>query len=38
MTTVGREEPLNSEYLTAALEKSLPKICGNNQISKTLTR
>jgi hypothetical protein len=35
---VGREEPLNSEFLTTALEKSRTKIGGKAQISKTLTR
>jgi hypothetical protein len=38
MAAAGREEPLISEFLTAALEKLLTKIGGNTQISITLTR
>ena len=37
-SAVGTEEPLIPEFLTTALEKSLTRIGGQSQISKTLTR
>ena len=37
-TAQGTKLPLTSEFLTAALEKTLTKIGSKTQISKTLSR